>query len=104
MWFAVCDASIVTGLELADNGNGICKGQYSIKFGSQYERISFNCTVEHNLFGGQKCKTYTGAIELDINYGGTQSSDVQKWLTNVGLGDLVTAGKRTCIAYGCTRV
>ncbi len=92
MWFAVCDASLVTYVYITDNGYGICEGNYID--GSQW--MSFNCTVENNLFGGQKCKTYTGGIVLEINYGGTQWPDTQKWLTNVGLGDLVTAGTCTC--------
>jgi hypothetical protein len=88
MWFAVCDASLVPYVNIADQGNGICEGNYIDG--------PFDCTVENNLFGGQKCKTYTGEILLQISHGDTQSPDIQKWLTNVGLGDLVTAGTCTC--------
>jgi hypothetical protein len=88
MCLAACDASLVQNVSLTDLGTGSCGGFY-FTGGS---KVLFDCAVENNLFGGQKCKTYRGEIFLSSNKSGAQSLDFQKWLTNVGLGDLVTAG------------
>jgi hypothetical protein len=102
MCCAVCAASPVTGVRLWDLGNGTCRGAY-LPGGNNW--IEFNCTVENNVvFGGQKCKTYKGEIYLYMLVGSTEQPDFQKWMTNVGLGDLVTAGKCTSIVQCCTQV
>jgi hypothetical protein len=105
MWFAVCDpSSSVSAVYLNDNGDGTCAGAYVVEPLSDFtipNRVSFNCTTVYNLFGGQTCKTYNGTISLQTqntyNLGSVayKAPDFQKWLTNVGLGSLVTAGMCT---------
>jgi hypothetical protein len=96
--FAVCDASSIQSVTLSDNGDGTCTGSYY----DGASTVGFDCTTGYNLFGGQNCKTYLGYIYLNIwnipnlNSSAYKPPDIQRWLTNVGLGALITAGMYTC--------
>ena len=78
---------------LNDGGNGQC--EYTLGIGSQYSFGS--CTNAANLFDGLTCKTYLGDLVMQIQNVENRTAtyvapDFQRWLTNIGLGSISTAG------------
>jgi hypothetical protein len=85
---------------IADLGNGRCA--YSFLPGNGAAQTGGDCTNPINLFGGAICQTYQGSLSMfiqnadSLGAGAYVPPDFNRWLTNVGLAAVSTAGVHRC--------
>jgi hypothetical protein len=93
--YAACGL-VATNVFITDLGNGKC--EYLFVKGDATPQVGGDCTNPINLFDGLICQTYLGAIFMLIQNADSLPAatyvppDFDIWLTNVGLGSIVTAG------------